>query len=131
MGRAIAMMAIALLLIGLGIAETLYANNIITTLVTQSAKIDQLITAADEDTVNTPDITDRIDAVDKFWSANQKIVTFIVNFEKIRLITETIEKLKVAVSEEDYSLSIENARLLKFYSEHLNFVMGSDPSNIL
>ena len=129
--RLIAMLSIVALLAGFGIAEELYVQNVLGALKTNAAQIEEMIIASDEETVSDPEITKKVDDTADFWDKNQRTLTFIVNFEKIKPITETLEKLKVAIGEEDYSLSIENATLLRFYSEHLTFVMGSDITNIL
>ena len=130
MVRLIAMMSIVALLVGFGIFEEIYVRDIITNLTAHAAELETLIKDSEED-LTKPEIAEKLDEIDAFWHGRVRFLTYIVNFEKVRPVTESISKLKTALAEEDYSLSIENATLLRFYAEHLTYVMGAEISNIL
>ena len=55
----------------------------------------------------------------------------IVNYEKIKPINEALHKLDGAISENDFSVAIENVETLQNYSENLKYIMGASLTNFL
>ena len=128
--RLISMIIITLLLIGCGIAEELFVRNTIHTLNTHAKVLDSLIEENEED-LNIPEIKEEYGKIKSFWNKTEHVLTYIVNFEKIRAIGEAVIKLEGAITQNDFSVAVENIKLIINYSENLSYVMGGDISNIL
>ena len=130
MTRIISMIAIIMLIVGCGIWEELFVQNTMQQLSTHAAKLDELI-EQNEDNLNIPQINKELDDLKSFWQKTERALTYIVNFEKIRAIGEAIVKIEGAAIQNDFSVAVENVKLIINYSKNLNYIMGSDISNIL
>ncbi|MDR0850541.1 MAG: DUF4363 family protein [Christensenellaceae bacterium] len=130
MARIISMIAITVLLIGCGICEELFVRNTVSELNTYAKTLDTFI-ENNEENLNIPVINEEFDKLKSFWENTEHMLTYIVNFEKIRAIGEAIIKLEGAITQSDFSVAVENIKLIINYSENLNYVMGGDISNIL
>ena len=130
MVRTISMIIIALILAGCGVGEELFVRNTVNTLSNHAKVLDVLI-AENESNLDIPDIKDELDKLNSFWEKTEHILTYLVNFEKIRAIGEAIIKLEGAITQNDFSVAVENIKLIINYSKNLNYIMGGDISNIL
>ena len=130
MKRAIGMIIIALLLVGFGIWEEIYVDRTIKTLSHNSVHLEKLINE-NEENINCPDVINEFKGLDKFWNKAENNLCYIVNFEKIKPINESIFKLEGAIKENDFSLAMENVKTLQNYSNNLRYIMGASVNNIL
>lgn len=130
MKRAIGMIIIALLLVGFGIWEEIYVDNTIKTLSHNSIHLEKLLDE-NEENINCPDVVKEFNGLDKFWNKAENNLCYIVNFEKIKPINESIFKLEGAIKENDFSVAMENVKTLQNYSNNLRYIMGASVNNIL
>lgn len=130
MKRAIGMIIIALLLVGFGIWEEIYVDKTIKTLSHNSIHLEKLLDE-NEENINCPDVVKEFKGLDKFWNKAENNLCYIVNFEKIKPINESIFKLEGAIKENDFSVAIENVKTLQNYSNNLRYIMGASVNNIL
>lgn len=130
MTRIISMIIITLLLIGCGAGEELFVRNTVKQLNAHAKTLDLLI-EENEENLDTVDVKQKFNELKSFWEKTEHILTYIVNFEKIRAIGESIIKLEGAITQNDFSVAVENIKLVINYSKNLNYIMGGDISNIL
>ncbi len=130
MKRAIGMIIIALLLVGFGIWEEIYVDRTIKTLSHNSVHLEKLLDE-NEENINCLDVVKEFKSLDKFWNKAENNLCYIVNFEKIKPINESIFKLEGAIKENDFSVAMENVKTLQNYSNNLRYIMGASVNNIL
>lgn len=130
MKRFIGVIAIILILAGLCIDEEIFVRKTISRLHHTSYHIEELV-KENKDNIDCDRIHEEFDYIDSYWDKAEQVLCYIVNFEKIKPINETLSKLNGAISENDYSLAIENIKTLQNYSENLKYIMGASITNFL
>lgn len=130
MKRFIGVIAIILILAGLCIGEEIFVRKTINRLHHTSYHIEELV-KENKDNIDCDRIHEEFDYIDSYWDKAEQVLCYIVNFEKIKPINETLSKLNGAISENDYSLAIENIKTLQNYSENLKYIMGASITNFL
>ncbi len=130
MKRFIGIMIIVLILSGLCIGEEVLVQKTINRLHHTSYHIEKLV-KAHKDNITCKDVEEEFKDIDNYWDKSEQILCYIVNFEKIKPINETLNKLEGAIKENDYSVAIENVKTLQNYSENLKYIMGASITNFL
>lgn len=130
MKRLIGILIILLVLVGLSVGEEILVNKTTSTLHHTSYHIERLI-KANEENINCKEVRDEFDDLNTFWDKTEQLLCYIVNFEKIKPINETLHKLDGAISENDFSVAVENVETLQNYSENLKYIMGASLTNFL
>lgn len=130
MKRLISIIFIILILAGLSISEEIFVHKTIGRLHHASYHIEQLV-KENEDNINCERVHKEFEYIDKYWDKSEMWLCYIVNFEKIKPINETLSKLEGAINENDFSVAMENIKTLQNYSENLKYVMGASITNIL
>lgn len=130
MKRAVGMIFIALLLIVCGLCEEIYVHKTINTLTHTSNHLEILV-EENKDNINCDAVKNELNGLKKYWEKTEKNLCYIVNFEKIKPINESIIKLEGAVKENDFSVAMENVKTLQNYSNTLHYIMGISATNIL
>lgn len=130
MARLFCMLGIFVFLIGVGVAEELYIHDITKQLNTRSTSLDLLI-ESNENNLTDKKITSEFKQLQKFWQDKERNLTFFINFEKIKPINESIIKLEGALAQDDFSVAVENVKLLVTYSKNLRYMAGINLHNIL
>ena len=130
MKKLISIIVIILILVGLSIGEEVFVKKTIAHLHHTSYHIESII-EANEDNINVPKVWVEFNHINKYWDKSEQILCYIVNFEKIKPINETLSKLEGAISKNDFSVALENIKTLQNYSENLKYIMGASLTNIL
>jgi|GEM_PF-2640616 len=130
MKRLIGILIILLVLVGLSVGEEILVNKTTSTLHHTSYHMERLI-KENEENINCKEVRDEFDDLNTFWDRTEQLLCYIVNFEKIKPINETLHKLDGAISENDFSVAIENVETLQNYSENLKYIMGASLTNFL
>lgn len=130
MKRFIGVIAIILILSGLCVGEEIFVRKTINRLHHTSYHIEELV-KENKDNIDCDRIHEEFDYIDSYWDKAEQVLCYIVNFEKIKPINETLSKLNGAIAENDYSLAIENIKTLQNYSENLKYIMGASITNFL
>ena len=124
------MLIIALLLIGFGVWQEIYVSKVITTLAAHSKQLEVVVDKNEED-INVSQVHNEFNKLKTFWNNTEQKLCYIVNFEKVKYINESIVKLEGAIDENDFSVAMENVKTLQNYSETLKYIMGLSANNIL
>ncbi len=130
MKKLISIIIIILILVGLSIGEEVFVKKTISHLHHSSYHIENII-EANEDNINVPRVWVEFNHINKYWDKSEQVLCYIVNFEKIKPINETLSKLEGAISKNDFSVALENIKTLQNYSENLKYIMGASLTNIL
>lgn len=130
MKKLISIVIIILILVGLSIGEEVFVKKTISHLHHSSYHIESII-EANEDNINVPRVWLEFNHINKYWDKSEQVLCYIVNFEKIKPINETLSKLEGAISKNDFSVALENIKTLQNYSENLKYIMGASLTNIL
>ncbi len=124
------MIIIALLLVGFGIWQEIYVGNIIKNLTTMSYQL-EVVVDDNEDNIDVAPVHKEFKKLRSFWDKTEHTICYIVNFEKVKYINESIIKLEGAIDENDFSVAMENVKTLQNYSKALKYIMGLNLNNIL
>ncbi len=130
MNRGIGMIIIAVLLVGFGIWQEIYVGNIIKNLTTMSYQL-EVVVDDNEDNIDVTPVHKEFEKLKSFWGKTEHTICYIVNFEKVKYINESIIKLEGAIDENDFSVAMENVKTLQNYSKALKYIMGLNLNNIL
>ncbi len=130
MKRFSAVLVIILILAGLSIGEEIFVRNTINVLHHTSYHIEELV-KENEGNIDCACVKSEFEDINNYWDKAEQVLCYIVNFEKIKLINETLFKLEGAINENDYSLAMENIKTLQNYSENLKYIMGASLTNFL
>ena len=130
MKRLIGVIIIIIILAGLSIGEEVLVNTTTKTVHSSSYNLEKLVTQ-NKDNICCDSINNEFNKLDNFWDEKEKVLCYIVNFEKIKPINETLHKLGGAIKENDYSVALENIKTLQNYSENMHYVMGASLTNFI
>lgn len=130
MKRLIGIFIIIILLAILSVGEEIIVNTTTKTLQESSYSLEDLV-KNNKAQLNTPQINTAFTDLDKFWDKQEHILCYIVNFEKIKPINESLHKLDGAIKENDYSVALENIKTLQNYSQNMHYVMGASITNFI
>lgn len=124
------MIVIAALLITCGVCEEVFVDRTISSLKQNSYQLEQLLDENKEN-IDCEPVKAVFNKLKIFWNKTEPKLGYIVNFEKIRPINESIVKLDGAIEENDFSVAMENVKTIENYSKTLNYIMGISVNNIL
>ncbi len=130
MNRAIGMIIISVLLISLGVWQEIYIHDVINVLNTSTKQLEVVVDQY-EDNINCDPVKKEFQKLQTFWSKKEPKLCYIVNFEKIKYINESLVKLEGAITQNDFSVALENVKTLQNYSSALHYIMGMNINNIL
>ena len=130
MKRFIGILIIIIILAGLSVGEELLVNSTTKMLHNASYNLEK-IAIENKDNIDCDLMHKEFKKLDNFWDEKEKVLCYIVNFEKIKPINETLHKLGSAINENDYSVAMENIETLQNYSENMHYVMGASLTNFI
>ena len=130
MKRLIGIIIITIILIGGGITEEIYINKTITKLEFFATNLEEKINK-NKDDINTEDINASFNELDNFWKQTESVFCYLINFEKVRSLDESVVKLKTAIFYNDFSVATENLALIKNYAKVLHYTLGVSLNNII
>lgn len=129
MKRFFAILFIALLLIGVSVAEELLLKHAVQNIESHSVTLANLISQNEED-INIEEIKNEREKFEKFWDDEEKMLCYFISYDKIKNVSDSLQKLKYALEKNDSSLAIENVSNIQNYSHFLYFAMGFNLSNL-
>lgn len=130
MKRWIGIIIIIIVLAVFSIGEEILVHKTTKTLHHTSYHIEEII-KENKDNINCKAVRNEFEDLDNYWDKTEQLLCYIVNFEKIKPINETLHKLDGAISENDFSVAMENVETLQNYSENLKYIMGASLTNFL
>ena len=129
MKRLISILIIFFLIVSIAIFEEIYVNNFINNL-SSKADIVSVCIKENENNLNIDKINNNFSHLKNFWSKSKKILSYFINYEKIKTLDESFIKLDIAIKRNDFSLASENIALIKEYSQFFEFLMGFNLNNL-
>lgn len=129
MKRFISILIIFFLIISIATFEEIYVNNFILTL-SNKADIVSVCIKENENNLNIDKINKNFSNLKNFWSKSKKVLSYFINYEKIKTLDESFIKLDIAIKRNDFSLASENIALIKEYSQFFEFLMGFNLNNL-
>lgn len=104
---------LALGLIGMVVAEQIYVSDTLKYMQNETELIKKAI--FENDNINTPFLTEKINALDENWKKRENILCFVVNHRDMEKVGEQIEKLKVLIPQNKKEEAEYEAQLLVYY----------------
>ena len=129
MKRLISILIIFFLIVSIAIFEEIYVNNFINNL-SSKADIVSVCIKENENNLNIDKINNNFSHLKNFWSKSKKVLSYFINYEKIKTLDESFIKLDIAIKRNDFSLASENNALIKEYSQFFEFLMGFNLNNL-
>ena len=129
MKRLISILIIFFLIVSIAIFEEIYVNNFINNL-SSNADIVSVCIKENENNLNIDKINNNFSHLKNFWSKSKKVLSYFINYEKIKTLDESFIKLDIAIKRNDFSLASENIALIKEYSQFFEFLMGFNLNNL-
>ena len=130
MKRWIGIIIIIVILASFSVCEEILVHKTTKTLHHTSYHIEKLI-KENKANINCEIVRKEFKNIDDYWDKTEQLLCYIVNYEKIKPINEALHKLDGAISENDFSVAIENVETLQNYSENLKYIMGASLTNFL
>lgn len=129
MKRFFAILFIALLLVGVSVAEELLLKHAVENIESHSHSLAVLI-SENEGEINTEEIKEARESLESFWNNEEKMLCYFISYDKIKNVSDSLQKMKYAIEKNDVSLAIENVSNIQNYSHFLYFAMGFNLSNL-
>lgn len=128
MKKALIVIILSVLLLGLATYELIAVDKIISQLEIMTVQL-QVEISENED--NVIDTSTSVDEVKSFWSKHEENLCLMFNHKDLSTITDTLSRLSSSVNNNDYDNAIIEVNLLKEYSEKNRHVMGFNLQNLL
>ncbi len=129
MKRNIIILVIILLIVAVCIIEELVLANINRDLKNYTQLLSSSITENTND-LSTLDVEERYNDLKDFWKDSKRKLCYLTNYEKIRIMDESIVKLGASLENNDESLTIENLAIIEAFSEFTYYFMGFNINNL-
>ena len=128
MKRIIAVIAIALVILGLAIWEILYIND---TIKTMNVKCEEIYTEISTRTVVTDKLSEQVDNIEKYWLKREKKLCLVVSHKDMANIGDYIGYLKASVINDNLEDCQTYALLLRENMDYLGHMISFNFENIL
>ncbi len=129
MKRFLAILFIALLLVGVSVAEELLLKHAVQNIESHSVSLISLVNE-DTENLNSEAIQKVHKELEDFWEEEEKMLCYFISYDKIKNVSDSLKKMKFAMEKNDLSLVIENIANIQNYSHFLHFAMGFNLSNL-
>ena len=90
----------------------------------------EVAVAANEDNLNCAAVEQNFGVLKSFWEDEKIKVCYFTNYDKIRMVDESIVKLDYGIKNNEKSLVVENLGLLLQFGEFLHFTNGFNLNNL-
>ena len=128
MKRIIAVIAIALVILGLAIWEILYIND---TIKTMNVKCEEIYTEISTRTVVTDKLSEQVDNIEKYWLKREKKLCLVVSHKDMANIGDYIGYLKASVINDNLEDCQTYALLPRENMDYLGHMISFNFENIL
>lgn len=128
MKRIIAVISIALVILGLAIWEILYIND---TIKTMNVKCEEIYTEISTQTVVTDKLSEQVDNIEKYWLKREKKLCLVVSHKDMANIGDYIGYLKASVINDNLEDCQTYALLLRENMDYLGHMISFNFENIL
>ena len=104
---------LTIILIGLVVAEQLFVRSTIDLMQQETENLKTELTSAEN--INSQNLIDKINYIDKTWTDKENILCLIVNHKDMEKVGEQIEKLKVLIPQNQKQQAEQEIELLIYY----------------
>ena len=104
---------LTIILIGLVVAEQLFVRSTIDLMQQETESLKTELTSAEN--INSQNLIDKINYIDKTWTDKENILCLIVNHKDMEKVGEQIEKLKVLIPQNQKQQAEQEMELLIYY----------------
>ena len=128
MKKVISVIVVSLLLVAMVVVEQVFVQSTLDTLIEQSESLNSSIET--NENINTTQLNNRIDELDKFWTEKEKILCLSINHNDLNKVGEQIKRVKNYISQNKKDECLVEIETLIFYANSYKHVMEIDPQNI-
>ena len=126
--RAITVIIFTLILVGLGLAESIIVNKIVINL---DNDVGALVTKYEANKDDVTSLLSDIDNIKQNWNKNENMLCLVFNHKDMSIITDSLSRLRTYTQNNDYDNGIVELKLLKVNTEKQPHIMGFNIHNIL
>ena len=128
MKKVISVIVVSLLLVAMVVVEQVFVQSTLDTLIEQSESLNSSIET--NENINTTQLNNRIDELDKFWTEKEKILFLSINHNDLNKVGEQIKRVKNYISQNKKDECLVEIETLIFYANSYKHVMEINPQNI-
>lgn len=129
MKRNFIIVLIVLLIVAVCAIEEIVLSNINSNLAHYTEELSTSITE-NSDNLSTFEVGEKYKNLSSFWKDAKRKLCYLTNYEKIRIMDESIIKLGASIENNDESLTIENLAIVETFSEFTYYFMGFNINNL-
>lgn len=129
MKRNLIIVLIVLLIVAVCAIEEIVLSNINANLAHYTEELSTSITE-NSDNLSTFEVEEKYKNLSSFWKDAKRKLCYLTNYEKIRIMDESIIKLGASIENNDESLTIENLAIVETFSEFTYYFMGFNINNL-
>lgn len=129
MKRNLIIVLIVLIIIAVCAIEEIVLSNINSNLTHYTEELSTSITE-NSDNLSTFEVEEKYKDLSSFWKDAKRKLCYLTNYEKIRIMDESIIKLGASIENNDESLTIENLAIVETFSEFTYYFMGFNINNL-
>ncbi len=129
MKRNLIIVLIVLLIVAVCAIEEIVLSNINSNLAHYTEELSTSITK-NSDNLSTFEVEEKYNDLSGFWKDAKRKLCYLTNYEKIRIMDESIIKLGASIKNNDESLTIENLAIVEVFSEFTYYFMGFNINNL-
>lgn len=129
MKRNLIIVLIVLLIVAVCAIEEIVLSNINANLAHYTEELSTSITE-NSDNLSTFEVEEKYKDLSSFWKDAKRKLCYLTNYEKIRIMDESIIKLGASIENNDESLTIENLAIVETFSEFTYYFMGFNINNL-
>lgn len=129
MKRNLIIVLIVLIIIAVCAIEEIVLSNINANLAHYTEELSTSITE-NSDNLSTFEVEEKYKDLSSFWKDAKRKLCYLTNYEKIRIMDESIIKLGASIENNDESLTIENLAIVETFSEFTYYFMGFNINNL-
>ena len=126
--RAITMLIVGTILIGLAITEMIIVENFIDNIET---KINELVVKFDENRDDITVLTPLIEDIEQTWDSKEHILCLMFNHKDMSMVTDSITRVKEYCEQNNYGDGVVEVMILQEYAKKNHNIMGFNFNNIL
>lgn len=129
MKRNLIIVLIVLIIVAVCAIEEIVLSNINANLTHYTEELSTSITE-NSDNLSTFEVEEKYKDLSSFWKDAKRKLCYLTNYEKIRIMDESIIKLGASIENNDESLTIENLAIVETFSEFTYYFMGFNINNL-
>ena len=127
MKKTITMIVVAILLLGLGITESILVGNLISDI---ENNVNDFVVEFEANRDNVYVLTDKIQEIEQKWDSKEDILYIMFNYKDIRLFADTLTRVSEYTRENNYDDGIVELKILQEYAKKNHDIMSCNFTNI-